>query len=155
MLPRNVFIRGREMIVVRLAYRRKLYLWANVYEFIHQTKLVTHVKFDGAFIFKYSPRPHAAASKMTDDASKQTKEERHQRLLTLQDRIIKDKNKLLVGSIQQALGMNQAKRPPQHIKGRTRQNALAIYKGSSDFIGQLSDVKIKCIEGNTLIGERV
>lgn len=122
-------------------------------DFYKTYMLLKDVKFDGVFIFKYSPRPRAVASKMTDDISKQTKEERHQKLLALQDRIIKDKNKLLVGSIQQVLGMNQAKRPPQHIKGRTRQNALAIYKGSSDLIGRLSDVKIKCIEGNTLIGE--
>ncbi len=124
-------------------------------DFYKTYMLLKDVKFAGAFIFKYSPRPYAAASKMTDDISKQTKEERHQKLLALQDRIIKNKNKLLVGGTQQALGMNQAKRPPQHIKGRTRANALVIYKGSSDLIGQLSDVKIKFIEGNTLIGERV
>lgn len=49
--------------------------------------LVKTVEFDAGFIFKYSPRPHAAASRMPDDIPRQEKERRHARILELQKSI--------------------------------------------------------------------
>lgn len=42
------------------------------------------IEFDAAYIFKYSPRPPAASSKMTDDITKEEKAARHRELLDLQ-----------------------------------------------------------------------
>ena len=131
-------------------------------DFYKTYMLIKDIKFDGAFIFKYSPRPHTAAGKMKDDVPKEIKEERNQSLLKLQDRIVKDKNKLLINTTQQSLGLKEAKRPPQpfsengkyYLKGRTRANMQVVYEGSVELIGQLSDIKIKYTEENTLIGER-
>ncbi|MCG8432143.1 MAG: MiaB/RimO family radical SAM methylthiotransferase [Candidatus Omnitrophica bacterium] len=49
--------------------------------------LVKRVAFDAAFIFKYSPRPHAAASQLVDDVPKKEKERRHGIILELQKSI--------------------------------------------------------------------
>ncbi len=133
-------------------------------DFYKTYMLMKEVRFDSAFIFKYSPRPYTAAYKMKDDIEKETKEERNQSLLRLQDRIKKNKGKLLMNTIQQALGIRKAKRGPisyysengkYYLNGRTRTNMQVIYEGNPELIGHLSDVKIKDIEGNTLIGERV
>jgi len=133
-------------------------------DFYKTYMLMKEVKFDSAFIFKYSPRPYTAAYKMKDDIKKEAKEERNQSLLRLQDRIKKNKGKSLMNIIQQALGTKKAKRGPvsyysengkYYLKGRTRTNMQVIYEGNPELIGHLSDVKIKDIEGNTLIGERV
>ena len=49
--------------------------------------LVKKVKFNNAFIFKYSPRPPAASSRTKDDVSLNEKKERHRVLLSLQQEI--------------------------------------------------------------------
>ena len=132
-------------------------------DFYQTYMFMKDIKFDNAFIFKYSPRPYTAASKMDDDVEKEAKEERNQSLLKLQDRIKKDKTKSFINTVQQALAVGGAKRPPvsyypedgkHYLKGRTRANQQVIYEGNFELVGQLSDVKIKDIEDNTLIGER-
>ena len=50
-------------------------------------KMVEQCKFDFAFIFKYSVRPHSPAAGLIDDVPKEIKEKRHQELLALQKRI--------------------------------------------------------------------
>jgi tRNA-2-methylthio-N6-dimethylallyladenosine synthase len=49
--------------------------------------LVKSVRFDSAFIFKYSARPHTKASELADDVPQGTKKRRHAELLELQKNI--------------------------------------------------------------------
>lgn len=53
--------------------------------------LVKKVKFDNAYIFKYSPRPHTQAESLKDDVPRIEKERRHKILLDLQKEISKKK----------------------------------------------------------------
>ena len=53
--------------------------------------LVKEARFNAAFIFKYSPRPHTEAFKMADTVSKEEKEKRHKLILDLQKKISKEK----------------------------------------------------------------
>ncbi|MEW5758413.1 MAG: tRNA (N6-isopentenyl adenosine(37)-C2)-methylthiotransferase MiaB [Candidatus Omnitrophota bacterium] len=53
--------------------------------------LVKKVKFNKAYIFKYSPRPHTKALNFVDDVPKQEKERRHGLILDLQREISKKK----------------------------------------------------------------
>ena len=55
-------------------------------------RALEELRFDGAFIFKYSVRPGTPAAKLPDDVPPETKSRRHQELLTLQRRIM-DKKK--------------------------------------------------------------
>lgn len=51
--------------------------------------LVKRIKFNAAFIFKYSPRPQTKAMALPDDVSKAEKERRHKLILDLQREISK------------------------------------------------------------------
>jgi tRNA-2-methylthio-N6-dimethylallyladenosine synthase len=123
--------------------------------------LMKEIKFDSAFIFKYSPRPLTKASQLKDDVPKEVKEERHQILLKLQYEINSRNDEKLVGKIENPLGVSCAKRRPHsahdysavYIKGYTRKNRQLIYKGSKELIGEISKVRINDIENHTLIGE--
>jgi len=53
--------------------------------------LLKQVRFNAAYIFKYSPRPPAPSSKMEDDVPREVKEKRHRELLVLQKSISKNK----------------------------------------------------------------
>ncbi len=56
-------------------------------------KAVEEIRFDAAYIFKYSPRPNTSASGMPDDVPIEVKERRHAELLSLQKEISKSKSK--------------------------------------------------------------
>ena len=59
----------------------------NDADFKATRKMMEQCKFDFAFIFKYSVRPHSPAVGLIDDVPKAIKEKRHQELLDLQKRI--------------------------------------------------------------------
>jgi tRNA-2-methylthio-N6-dimethylallyladenosine synthase len=123
--------------------------------------ILKQIEFDSAFIFKYSPRPFAKASKMDDDVDIEVKKERNQVLLRLQDMISQKKTRHLVGTVENALGLSIAKKKPDssndfsatYIKARTRKNYQAVCKGSKALIGKVFDIKIKEAQDNTLIGD--
>lgn len=52
--------------------------------------LLKKIRFNSAYIFKYSPRPHAEAGKLKDDVPAPEKERRHKILLETQKRISKE-----------------------------------------------------------------
>jgi tRNA-2-methylthio-N6-dimethylallyladenosine synthase len=56
-------------------------------DFLETRNVLEKVKFKGAYIFKYSPRPGTKAQKLNDDVMRQVKEKRHAELLDLQKRI--------------------------------------------------------------------
>ena len=132
-------------------------------DFLDTYMLMKKVEFDGAYIFKYSPRPFTKAADLKDDVPKAIKEERHQALLNMQVDIVRKKNESLVGKTEESLGLSFARHAPEtssdldadYIKGRTRKNAIIVYKGDKGLIGAVSDVKILAVEDNTLIGETV
>ncbi|MFC1708679.1 tRNA (N6-isopentenyl adenosine(37)-C2)-methylthiotransferase MiaB [Candidatus Omnitrophota bacterium] len=62
-------------------------------DFRDTLNLVKKIKFNHAFIFKYSPRPHTKASNMIDDVPMDVKKKRHKILLDLQKKISKAKKR--------------------------------------------------------------
>ncbi len=59
-------------------------------DFRQTLELIQEARFNSAFIFKYSPRPYAAANKLKDDVPKQEKERRHKIILETQKAISKE-----------------------------------------------------------------
>jgi len=53
-------------------------------DFNHTLNIVKELRFDAAYIFKYSPRPFTKAGKFKDDVNLEEKERRHALLLELQ-----------------------------------------------------------------------
>lgn len=64
--------------------------------------LVKEMRFDGSFIFKYSPRPKTEALKYNDDISKELKEKRHKTILELQIQICKEKKVEILHCVRKA-----------------------------------------------------
>jgi tRNA-2-methylthio-N6-dimethylallyladenosine synthase len=60
-------------------------------DFLATKKVLEAVKFDSAYIFKYSLRPHTAASRFPDDVPQEEKEKRHRILLEFQKKISRKK----------------------------------------------------------------
>ncbi len=72
-------------------------------DFADTVDLMRSVEFDGVFAFCYSDRPSAPASGFGGKISEKKKKRRLAELLDMQEKITLDKNRSLVGSVQQVM----------------------------------------------------
>jgi tRNA-2-methylthio-N6-dimethylallyladenosine synthase len=88
-------------------------------------KAMRDIRFDSAFMFRYSPRPGTKAAGYPDDVEEEEKIRRLQEVIALQNAMVDDKKRLLVGTEIEILVENSSKREPGWLVGRTRKNWLA------------------------------
>ena len=112
---------------------------------------VERIRFDGAYIFKYSDRPDTPAADMPGHVERHVIEERHAYLLDLQKRISAERVHNMVGQQHDVLveSMNGS-REPTFMKGRTRNYRVATLPGSENLIGEEVSVRVKGVKGYTL-----
>lgn len=116
--------------------------------------LVKEAEFDSAFIFKYSTRPNTIAGELKDDVPADTKKQRHNCLLKLQEEIGLKKNKLLVGQTVQILVEGESKNNKNRLMGRTRTNKIVMFPLEDNLIGRLVNVEITEAGPHTLYGTK-
>jgi len=125
-------------------------------EFSDTLDVVKRVKFDSAFMFKYSERPHTAAyKKMPDDVSEDLKGERLTRLIELQKRNTLENNKNLVGETLEVQIEKISKKSDKHYIGRTETNKLVVLPKNGKVPGDFLEALITEAAGVTLFGEPV
>jgi tRNA-2-methylthio-N6-dimethylallyladenosine synthase len=116
-------------------------------------RTVERLEFDNAFVFRYSKRKDTPAAVMEGQLPETVKEERNQRLLEVVDRLAKEKNAAIVGTVQQVLCEGPSKHNPSTLSGRTPQNKIVIFEGNTErFTGQILDVEIQESTGFTTYG---
>ena len=113
------------------------------------------IRFDMAYIFKYSVRPGTTAELKGDPISKETKEERNQILLDILGRSSLARNQSLVGTTEEVLLEGKAKRGENMFIGRTRGHRKVIVPASERLVGQLVDVHITDATVSSLNGELI
>lgn len=89
--------------------------------------LMQKVRFDGAFMFKYSPREGTKAYKYLDDVAENEKIRRLNEIITLQQNISNDINQKEIGKIYPVLVEGISKRSSSEWKGRTDTNKTVIF----------------------------
>ena len=94
-------------------------------------RLMEEVRFDFAFMFKYSAREGTAAARsLPDDVPEEEKGRRLQAIIRLQERISAERFGACVGQVVEVLVEGPAKKSPGHIFGRTRDFKGVIAPGS-------------------------
>ena len=122
-------------------------------DFEQTLSLVRHVRFENAFIFKYSPRRDTPAADMPHQLPHAVKEERNARLLNLVNEIAAESYRSYLGQTVQILVESPSKKNPSRMMGRTRSNKIVVFDGSERHRGQLMDVKITRAGSFTLYGD--
>lgn len=126
-------------------------------EFADTLKVIERVRFDSAYIFKYSQRQGtAAARQFKDDVSDEVKTERITYINEIQKIISNENNKPLIGTIQEILA--EEGRPtkyPNGFQGRTDTNKIVFVPSGDCAAGEFVRVKITDVSTNTLKGEIV
>ena len=117
--------------------------------------LVEEIKFDNAFVFRYSPRRDTPAAGMADQIDERIKERRNQHLLEIVNESARHINERLVGQTLEVLCEGPSKTNPSRLMGRTRTNKIVLFEGPEEFVGVLVDVRIERATGFSLYGTPV
>lgn len=117
--------------------------------------LLREVRFDSIYSFVYSSRPKTTAAQyFQDDIPLELKQERLQRLQSLQDQITLEKNQAWVGQSLQVLVEGYSKQG-ESFCGRSSQNHMVHFSGEEQDVGQVMELKITHAGPNSLLGEKV
>ncbi len=123
-------------------------------DFQQTLSLMEEVKFDAAYMFKYSERSGTyAAKKLRDDVPENIKIERLNRMIALQNKISKALNQVEIGKTFEVLVEGHSKKSKNDVVGRTSQNKVVVFPDKGFSSGQLVLVKIIKATSATLIGE--
>ncbi len=115
-------------------------------------QLLSEVRYDGIFAFKYSKRPGTSALGLPGHLEEDIKEKRLERVLALQKEITIQKNRELIGTTQEILLDGRSKKGGM-ITGRTRGNKAVNVAADPSLIGSLVSVKISEAGMNSLTGQ--
>ena len=122
----------------------------------NQTRaLVEEIKFDNAFVFRYSPRRDTPAAGMADQIDERIKERRNHHLLEIVNESARRINERLVGRTLEVLCEGPSKTNRSRLMGRTRANKIVLFEGPEEFVGVLVDVRIERGTGFSLYGTPV
>jgi tRNA-2-methylthio-N6-dimethylallyladenosine synthase len=113
------------------------------------------VRWDSAFLFKYSARADTRAYAWPETVSETEKGERLERLIALQQSISAERNQAWVGRTTQVLVEETTRRGEHQLFGRTPQFKSVVFPNEGTPMGELRDVRIVGATSNTLLGEPV
>ena len=105
-------------------------------EFQATLSAMERFRFDGAYMFKYSPRPGTPAAEM-EQVSKEVSEARLKELMRVQDKITLEKNEEQIGREFEVLVDGPSRRDPTRLQGYTRCFRMMHFAGSVELKGQL------------------
>lgn len=117
-------------------------------------ELMEKVKYDGAFMFKYSPREGTKAYKMGDDVPEEVKSKRLQQIIELQHRHSLELNSELIGKIEKVLVEGFSKKSDKFFAARTDSNKIVVIPIQDGIVeGDYVEVRIDRVTSGTLFGE--
>lgn len=118
--------------------------------------VMKNVRYDGAYMFKYSPREGTKAYEMNDDVSEELKAKRLNDIIDLQHQISFEINQSQIGTEEIILVEGNSKKSDDFFAGRTDTNKILIFPRSDDVVvGDYVKVKINRATSGTLFGEFV
>ena len=118
--------------------------------------LMREVRYDAAFLFKYSERPGTYAAKhLPDTVSEEEKVRRLQGMIDLQNQLSEESNLRDIGKEFEVLIEGFSKRSREQVFGRTSQNKVGIFDKKNYKVGQFVKVRINRASSATLFGETI
>jgi tRNA-2-methylthio-N6-dimethylallyladenosine synthase len=117
--------------------------------------LLETVKYDGAFTFKYSPRPNTPSLKMPDAIPEEEKSRRLGILMEKQREIQAGLNAERVGKRHELLVVNKSRRENQWSGHTTDHKVVVFTSRRQELLGDYVQVEVKSAGENSLVGEDV
>lgn len=118
--------------------------------------LMREVRYDFAFMFKYSERPGTyAARHLKDDVPEEVKNRRLSEIIALQNELSAENKEQDVDSVVEVLVEGVSKKSEAELFGRTSQNKVVVFPAEGARVGDYVKVKVNRNTSATLIGTMV
>jgi tRNA-2-methylthio-N6-dimethylallyladenosine synthase len=121
-------------------------------DFTATLDLMRAVRFDGAFMFKYSRRDHTKAAKWDETVSDAEKARRLQEVIAVQERIAAEINAAVVGQEVEVLVEGPARRRTGWLAGKTPHFKTTVFPAGGATPGDLVRLRVADSTAHTLIG---
>ncbi len=116
--------------------------------------VMKRVRYDGAYMFKYSPREGTKAFEMNDDITEEIKAKRLSEIIDLQHQISFEINQSQIGTEEIILVEGNSKKSDDFLAGRTDTNKIVVFPRDEKInTGDYVKVKINRATSGTLFGE--
>jgi tRNA-2-methylthio-N6-dimethylallyladenosine synthase len=116
-------------------------------------ELINKVRYDGAFMFRYSPREGTKAFDQLDDVDETEKLRRLNEIINLQHKIAKEINSAEIGRTHIVIAEGPSKRNSADWQGRSDTNKIVIFPNSNFALGDTVKVRITRSTAATLYGD--
>jgi len=123
-------------------------------DFAATEALLRRVRYDSAFLFKYSPREGTRAWKWGDTVPEEEKARRLQSLVALQEAVSAEINRGMIGAEVEVLVEGPARRTPGWSAGKSPQLKTVVFPGPAG-AGELVRVRVEAATSHTLSGRPV
>lgn len=110
-------------------------------EFQGTMDMVRQCRFDGAYMFIYSPRPGTPAAEM-EQVPLTVKKSRLDQLMKLQNQITLEINRSLLGTTAEVLIEGVSPKNPEMLQGYSREFRMVHFPGPQSRIGRLAHVTL-------------
>jgi tRNA-2-methylthio-N6-dimethylallyladenosine synthase len=122
-------------------------------EFHMTLNAVETIRFDSAFMFRYSSRAGTKAAELTDDVPEGIKISRLTSLINLQKKISYEKNQDEIGRVRSVLVDGFSRRSRNILRGKTEGNKTILFGGDPKLIGTIMNIRVNSADSWTLRGE--
>ena len=119
-------------------------------QFLETVSLMNEVRFDSAFMFRYSVREGTRAAELADDVPENVKIERLETIIELQKRITTEINEALVGRRVEVLVEGPSQKNEELLFGRSRTGKAVVFPGDTGLVGREVRVRIAAASAWTL-----
>ncbi len=124
-------------------------------EFEDTLDIVRQVEFNSSFMFKYSSRPGTKAAQYSDQISDKVKQNRLEKLISLQKNITYNVNSRLIGKDLQVIVEKESKKSKDQWAGRTNGNTWVIFDKMNFRLKDTVTLRINDAQGITLFGDPI
>jgi tRNA-2-methylthio-N6-dimethylallyladenosine synthase len=125
-------------------------------DFEQTAELMRDVRFDDAFLYRYSPRAGTPATRLPEAefVDQETSGRRLSDLITLHRKIQREIQERELGGVREVLVEHSA-RTEGDMLGRTATNKVVVFPGAESSIGTFRRVRLISTTGATFIGEPI
>ncbi len=119
--------------------------------FLQTLRVMSAIKYDHAFCFKYSKREGTSACGLPNQVPEAERLRRLQQMIELQREITLSKFSAQVGRTVEVYVESLSRKSKQQVSGKTRDYKIAVLSGDANDIGKLKTAKVIKATAGTLI----
>jgi len=112
-------------------------------------RALEEIRFDGAYIYKYSLRPGTPAARLPDDIPLEVKTSRNRELLLVQQKITEEKSRSLLGKVFTVFVEGRGTDHPKEQVGRMDQDRRVVFEADQSYAGQFIRMELTGLHHET------